>query len=89
MESIESIDKYIPDFSNYLSGKAAINYRNYLLLLNEQTINTSANPFICCLISFFIKNNIHVILASSSESLHHYSNILKKCVNNLSILIGS
>jgi hypothetical protein len=86
MESIETIDKYIPDFSNYLTNKTPVNFKNYLLLLNEQTINVSGNPFICSLISFFIKNNINVILVAGAESLHHYSNVLKKCVRTNLIL---
>lgn len=85
MESIETIEKYIPDFTNYLTNKIPINYQNYTLLLTEQTINTSSNPFICCLISFFIKNNINVILVAGAESLHHYSNVLKKCVRRIKI----
>jgi len=78
---MELIDKYVPDFINYLLNKKQINFENYFLLVNEENITVNANPFICLLVSFYLKNNTNVILAASQESLNHYSQILKKFVN--------
>jgi hypothetical protein len=83
---MESIDKYVPDFSNYLLTKLQINFSNYLLFINEENIYTNANPFICSLIAYYIKNDMNVILIANQESLHHYSTIAKKFVSLLSSL---
>ena len=77
---MELIDKYVPDFSNYLLSKVPINFPNYFLLINEENVAINANPFICTLISFYLKNNSNVILVASQESLNHYALILKKFV---------
>jgi hypothetical protein len=80
---MDIIDKYIPDFSNLLLNQASLIEDNYFLLLSEENINISANPFISSLLSFYLKNNINVILLPTYESLHHYSSILKKFGQNL------
>ena len=77
---MELIDKYVPDFQNYLTNKAHINFQSYFLLLNEENVFTSANPFISTLVAFYLKNNVNVILAASQESLNHYSLVMKKFV---------
>ena len=77
---MEAIDIYIPDFTNYLLNKIPINFNNYFLLIKEENTLISANPFLCLLISFYLKNNINVILAGVQESLNHYTTILKKMV---------
>ncbi len=77
---MESIDQYVPEFSSYLLSKIPINFENYFMLLNEETIKTTANPFICLLNAFYIKNGINVILVGCQESLNHYSTISKKFV---------
>jgi hypothetical protein len=77
---MELIDKYVPDFSNILLGKTLLNFNNYFLLLSEENVKISANPFISILIPYLIKNNTNVILIVNQESLHHYSSIAKKFV---------
>lgn len=83
---MEIIDQYVPEFSNYLLSKIPINFNNYFILLNEENIYTSANPFISLLISFYLKNNTNVILIASQESLNHYSTIAKKFVSLYQII---
>lgn len=83
---MELIDKYVPEYINMLTGKVPINFENYFLLLTEDNINISANPFVASLIAFYLKNNINVILISSQEPLHHYSTVCKKFVRKYLIL---
>jgi hypothetical protein len=77
---MELIDKYVPDFSNIILGKHNINFDNYFLLLSEESVKITANPFISILVPYLIKNNTNVILIINQESLHHYSTIAKKFV---------
>jgi hypothetical protein len=78
---MELIDKYVPDFTNILTGKTKLNFNNYFMLLTEESVKITANPFISILISFLLKNNTNVILLINQESLHHYATIAKKFVN--------
>ena len=72
---MENIDTHFSDFSNILLGKININIKNYFLLIKEENIYITANPFICSLIGFFLKNKTNVIFIASQESLNHYSSI--------------
>ncbi len=77
---MEIIDKYVPDFCDMLLNKSIINFPNYFLLTTEENININANPFICSLVAFLLKNNTNTILVASQESLNHYASIMKKFV---------
>jgi hypothetical protein len=82
---MEIIDKYVPEFTNYLTqNKQLINFDNYFLLCSEENITMNNNPFIAQLIYFYLKlNTFNVILISTQESLHHYSQLAKKFGINL------
>ena len=77
---MESIDKYVPDFSNYITGKIEINFPSFTWLISEENIKTSSAPLIATLIPYYLKNNLNVILIVCQESLHHYSTISRKYV---------
>ena len=77
---MEKLDKHISDFTNILLGKIQINFDKYFLLVKEDDIEITANPFITSLIGFYLKNKINVILIASQENLHHYSSINRKFV---------
>ncbi len=77
---MEKLDKHISDFTNILLGKIQINFDKYFLLIKENDVEITANPFITSLIGFFLKNKTNVILIASQENLHHYSSINKKFV---------
>jgi hypothetical protein len=80
---MELIDKYVPDFSNILTGKTLLNFNNYFMLLSEESVRITANPFVSILVPYLIKNNINVILLVNQESLHHYATIAKKFVRTI------
>ena len=71
---------HISDFTNIILGKIQINFDNYFLLVKENDLEITANPFISSLIGFYLKNKVNVILIASQENLHHYSTINKKFV---------
>lgn len=77
---MELIDKYVPDFINMITGTKAINFNSFFMLLSEDNVRTTANPFVSTLIPFYIKNGVNVILIVNQESLHHYSTVAKKHV---------
>lgn len=77
---MEKLDKHISDFTNILLGKIQINFEKYFLLIKEENVEITANPFISSLIGFYLKNKISVILIASQENLHHYSSINRKFV---------
>jgi hypothetical protein len=77
---MELIDKYVPDFTNFILGKTNINFNNYFLLLSEENVKITSNSFISVLVPYLIKNNTNVILVVNQESLHHYATIAKKFV---------
>ncbi len=77
---METIDKYVPDFTDMILNNKIINFPNYFFLTSEDHINTSANPFICSLVAFLLKNNTNTILVATQESLNHYASIMKKFV---------
>lgn len=80
---MDLIDNYVPEFSNILLGKKSMISNNYSCILSETNINITANPMICTLIAFYLKNNISVFFVSSQESFIHYSSICKKMSFNL------
>jgi len=84
---MEKLDKHISDFTNILLGKININFEKYFLLVKEEDIEITANPFISSLIGFFLKNKTNVILIASQESLNHYSAINRKFVRLIYIFI--
>jgi len=77
---MEKLDMHISDFTNIILGKIQINFDKYFLLVKENDLEITANPFISSLIGFYLKNKVNVILIASQENLHHYSTINKKFV---------
>jgi hypothetical protein len=77
---MELIDKYVPDFVNMICGIKPINFKSFFLLLSEDNVRTTANPFVSTLVPFYLKNGTNVILIVNQESLHHYSTVAKKHV---------
>jgi hypothetical protein len=57
-----------------------INFEKYFLLIKEEHLEITANPFICSLIGFLLKNKKNVVLIASQENLIHYLTINKKFV---------
>jgi hypothetical protein len=82
---MEKLDEHISDFTNYLLGKLRINFENYYISLKEENLEISSNPFISCLLGFYLKNKVNVILVASQENLIHYSTINKKFVRRKKI----
>jgi len=80
---MDTIDKYIPDFTQYLLGNFKLNSKNYLLTITEEDVKINANPLISSFIAYYLKNNTNVILIGNQESVNHYALIMKKFGINL------
>ena len=78
---MESINKYIQNFTSYLSLENINNPNNKNLIsisLIENSIEITSNPFLSLILNFYLKNNFNVIFISEREYLNHYSTIQRK-----------
>ena len=83
---MESINKYIQNFTSYLSLENINNPNNKNLIsisLIENSIEITSNPFLSLILNFYLKNNFNVIFISEREYLNHYSTIQRKLGYNL------
>jgi len=79
---METIDKFLPNFTSILKDNNT-NKNCYNLSLIEESTKISNSPFLSLLIAYYLKNDINVILLSERESLNHYSTIGRKFGLNL------
>jgi hypothetical protein len=64
---MESINKYIQNFTSYLTLENINNPNNKNLIsisLIENSIEITSNPFLSLILNFYLKNNFNVIFIS-------------------------
>ncbi len=80
---MDTIDKYIPDFTQYLLGQTKVNSKHFFLSVLEDDVKINSNPLITSFIAFYLKNNTNIIFLANQESVNHYQVILKRFGINL------